>query len=142
MSPTSPMLRLPPRRLDQLKALSAALNLSLADTVGHLVRKEIAAGTIPDTIPGIVVKRAGDKVSVTVDDHPAVSYSFDTARKLATTIRAVIDGAPGEMNVMLNFGVIRRGTGMKLFLPLGSPETILSPDLAGDLADLVDKAAR
>ena len=89
-----------------------------------------------------MVKRAGDKVSVTVDDHPAVSYSFDTARKLATTIRAVIDGAPGEMNVMLNFGVIRRGTGMKLFLPLGSPETILSPDLEGDLADLVDKAAR
>jgi hypothetical protein len=135
------MLRLPPRRLDQLKALSAALNLSLADTVGHLVRKEIAAGTIPDTIPGIVVKRVGDKVSVAVDDHSAASYSLDTARKLATTIRAVIDGAPGEMNVMLNFGVIRRGTGMKLFLPLGGPETILSPDLASDLADLIDKTA-
>ena len=141
MSANSPMLRLPPRRLDQLKALSAVLNLSLADTVGHLVRKEIAAGTIPDTIPGIVVKRAGDKVVITVDDRATASYGLETARKLAVTIRAVVDVAPGEMNVMLNFGVIRRGGGMKLFFPLGGPETILSPDLASDLANLIEKAA-
>lgn len=141
MSPASVMLRLPPRRLDQLKALSSALNLSLADTIGYMLRKEIAAGTIPDTIPGVVVQRVGDKVSITVDEHPEAVYSLDNARDLAATIKSVLEGAPGIMNVLRSFGVYRRGNGIKLFLPLGGKEATLSPDLARDLADLIEKAA-
>lgn len=141
MSPASVMLRLPPRRLDQLKALSSALNLSLADTIGYMLRKEIAAGTIPDAIPGVVVHRVGDKVSITVDEHPEAIYSLDNARDLASTIKSVLEGAPGIMNVLRSFGVHRRGNGIKLFLPLGGKEATLSPDLARDLADLIEKAA-
>lgn len=143
MSPSSVMLRLPPRRFDQLKALAAALNMSLADTIGHLLRKEIAAGSIPGTIPGIVVARASDKVSVTVDDQPTVEFTTAHARDLAATIREVVDGSgtPDTIKAGAWFRVQRVGNGFKLHLRLGGPEVVLSGDLARDLADLIEKAA-
>lgn len=143
MSPASVMLRLPPRRLAQLKTLSAVLNLSLADTIGHMLRKEIAAGVIPAIIPGIIVQRAGDKVSVAIDDHPATLYSLESAREFAETIRAVVDGtaSPDTIKVGAWFRVQRVGIGFKIHLRMGGPEVTLSGDLARDLADLIEKAA-
>ncbi|WP_306225735.1 hypothetical protein [Bosea beijingensis] len=143
MSPASVMLRLPPRRLDQLKALSAVLNLSLADTIGHMLRKEIAAGVIPATIPGIVVQRVGDKVSVTFDDHPALLFSLDIARLFASTIRDVVGGVSGPHTVQAGawFSIQRVGNGFKINLRMGGPEVTLSGDLSRDLADLIEKAA-
>ncbi|MBN9450483.1 MAG: hypothetical protein J0I42_00910 [Bosea sp.] len=143
MSPASVMLRLPPRRLDQLKTLSAVLNLSLADTIGHMLRKEIAAGVIPGTIPGIVVERAGDTVSITFDDHPALVFSLDIARLFASTIRDVVAGVSGPYTIQAGawFSIQRIGNGFKINLRMGGPDVVLSGDLARDLADLIEKAA-
>lgn len=143
MSPASVMLRLPPRRLDQLKTLSAVLNLSLADTIGHMLRKEIAAGVIPGTIPGIVVERSVEKVSVAFDDQPAVSFTLDAARLFASTIRNVVAGAasPDTIQAGAWFRIQRVGNGFKVHLRMGGPEALLSGDLARDLADLIEKAA-
>ena len=140
MSNTS-MIGIPPRRLDQLKAIGTALNLSVADSIGHLIRREIAAGTIPDAIPGIVIRKAKDGVQITIDDGATKTLKRDGARRLAATIRDVLDGQPATENLDYGFAVLRRGTGIKIAVPSPGVEHSFSPDLARDLARLVDEAA-
>lgn len=135
------MLRLPPRRFGQLKAISAALNLPLSDTIGHLIRREIAAGTIPDHIPGIVIARVDRGVSITVDEHPPAIYGAQEARELATTIREVAAGGSGVVNMQRRFAVYRKGSGIKLSLPFPGPETAFPADIVRDIATLIEKAA-
>lgn len=140
MSTDTTSLRLPPRRAAQLKAISTALSLPLSDTIGHLIRREIAAGTISDDIPGIVVERVDLGVSITIDEHPAAIYSVEDARDLANTIRQVAAGGTGIVNMQRRFAVYRKGSGIKLALPFPGPETAFPADIVRDLATLIDKA--
>lgn len=135
-------LRLPPRRAEQLKAISVALNLPLSDTIGHLIRREIAAGTIPDHIPGVIVARVDRGISITIDEHPAAIYRVEEARELASTIREVAAGGSGVINTPGKFGVYRRGNGIKLSLPFPGPETAFPVDIVRDIAALIEKAAQ
>lgn len=142
MSASTVMLRLPPRRLDQLKNLSAVLNLSLADTIGHLIRKEIVAGAIPADIPGITVKRVGaDKVAVTVDNNPTANFTLKDALYLAQSLRDVAKGELYSFAPVQGFSVARQGGGIRFAVPFGATAIMLSPDLARDLADQIEKAA-
>lgn len=147
-------VRLQPRRLEQLKAIAAALNLSVAEAVSHMIREKIAAGVIPDTIPGIVARRLNDGVSIQIDDHAAVTVSPDIAREMAEALRTVADGNHPFASVLypdnpsVSYRVSRQGSGIKFELPcLGSSKVqpadapSFSPDLAHDLADLIEQAA-
>ncbi|UVC10178.1 hypothetical protein IHQ71_06115 [Rhizobium sp. TH2] len=142
MNPTN--LKLPPRRLDQLKAIGDKLGLSVADTVAHLIRKEIAAGTIPDTIPGILVEKVKDGVKVAIDNGEARTFPKEAAVSFAQTIRGVVDGNQPTtigLNKGSDYAVIRRGTGYKIMVPFPGKDNSFSGDLARDFADLIERAA-
>ncbi len=82
-------------RHEQLKAIAAALGgLSIAETLGHLINAEIARGTIPDTIPGVTIKRVPDGVYIALDPrHPGPSHVGRRAEAGRTGARS---GGPDE----------------------------------------------
>lgn len=136
-------VRIDPRRLEQLKAIGAALNLSNAGVISELIREKIKSGLIPADIPGVTVLRQGDKVLVAITPGGEVSLSLAGARYFAQTIRGVIDGTePAHtINMDHDFYVARQGTGIRISVPFGSEKVAFPPDLAEDMADLIDKAA-
>jgi hypothetical protein len=139
---SSTALKLPARRLEQLKTLAAVLGLSTVDTISHMIRKEVAAGTIPATLPGIEVKRAGDVVRVKIDNAADQSMSLDAALSLAGALREVADRASsGYMSPDFNYLVMRRGAGINVALPLKGETTSFTNDLARDFAALIEDAA-
>ena len=136
-------VRLDPRRLDQLKAIGTAMNLSNAGVISALIREKIAAGVIPANIPGVVIQKVADGVSVQMDDGPAKTLSAEGALELVETIRGVVAGEPTHAGVSLKhgFAVERRGTGYYLSIPFPGSKASFPGDLALDLAELIEKAA-
>ena len=135
------MIGISPRRADQIKAIATAKNMSIADAIGAMVRREIAEGTIPNAIPGVVIKKAANGIQITIDDGSAKTLRPEGAKHLAATIRNVIGGAPSVVSIDHGFSVLRRGNGVKLAIPFPGPEVSFSTDVAGDFADLIDEAA-
>jgi hypothetical protein len=135
------MLRLPPRRLEQLKAIARAIGQSGSDTVASMIREKIAAGVIPDAIPGIVIDKVPGGVLIQIDDVPRHVMNLDDAEALVTAIRATIARKiSGEMNVDHDFMVMNRGGALKIAVPMTAKGSPFTPDLANDLADLIEKA--
>lgn len=136
------MLRLPAERIDQLKALTAALGLaSTADTVGHLIREQAARRVIPDTIPGVLIEADAEGVSIAVGEAVPTRYSRATAAKIVATVRQVVNGeAAGTASIDGNFIVMRQGNGVRLHFPLTAPAKSVSPDIARDVARLIEQA--
>lgn len=140
-------VRIDPRRLDQLKAVAAAMNLTNAGVISALIREKIAAGVIPATIPGTSIRKTDTGVMIGLRDGEETAMTVAGARRLAETIREVITGsaAPTTVNPGHNFGVQKQGTGLKIALPFGGTTfenaVAFPPDLALDLADQVEQAA-
>lgn len=134
-------LRISPRRLEQLNAIAKALDLSVTETIAHMIRKEVAAGTIPASIPGFVVQKVAAGVSVQIDDGPEKTYDAEAARALAGTIRATVSGEPAVFSIRHGYSFVRIGRGFKLTAPLPGPDVSMTGDLALDLADLIESAA-
>lgn len=153
MFTTPATIKLSPRRHEQLRAIASTLGLSLTDTIGHLVNKEIAAGTIPNSIPGIVVRRLDDGVHIQIDDRASATVTFETARRMAEALRSVANGGSAIINVSPSsatnsFAVARRGTGIKFKMPFYGPDAkqwedapAFPADLARDLAAVIERAA-
>ncbi|MBP2446388.1 hypothetical protein [Rhizobium leguminosarum] len=134
-------LRLSPRRLEQLHAIAGALGLSVTETITHMIRREIAAGTIPAAVPGFAVKKEADGVSIQIDNGPGKTYSVEGARALAATIRGTVAGEVGVFSVKHGYSFIRLGRGFKLSSPMPGSEVSMTGDLAIDLAEQIEKAA-
>lgn len=133
-------LKLPPRRLEQLAAIANAHGLTIVDAISYMIRKEIAAGVIPPTLPGIEVDAVSDGVTITLDNGPTMTLSRDGASALAQTLRNLADRkSSGEINMDYNFSVIRRGTGIKIAVPLTATPANFTADLARDFAELVER---
>src|SRR5690606_8667769 len=130
-------------RIEQLKTLTAVLGLaSVADTVGHLIREQATRRIIPDTIPGFAIEGTSDGVSVAVGDALPVIYPRAVAEKIANTIRQVVSGeASGTADVTSDYIVMRPGNGVRLHFPFTAPAKSVSPDVARDVARLIEKAA-
>ena len=140
---TAPVtVRLDPRRLEQLKAIGTALNLSSAGVIADLIRQKIADKVISPDIPGATVKRIGAGVLVELSpDHPH-TYAPAHARKLAATIRELVsNGGSSIVDLGGGFAVLRQGSGYKIAAPFPGPEVSFPGDLALDLADLIEAAA-
>lgn len=137
----STAIKLSPRRLDQLKAIGAALNLSVTEVIATMIRREIAAGTIPDMLPGIVIKKVKTGVQVTIDDAATKTLPHEGAHRLVATIREVLEGQAPTVNLDYGFAVLRRGSGIKIAVPFPGVEHAFSPDLARDFARLIEEAA-
>jgi hypothetical protein len=138
---SSDVVRIPPRRLEQLRTIAGVLQLSVADTIAHMIRKEVAAGTIPAAIPGIEVRPVDDGVSIQIDDGPVANLSHAAARALASIIRDAVAGNSGVINLDHHYMFMRRGAGYKLAAPFPGKEHSLSGDLALDIAELIERAS-
>ena len=135
----NPTIKLPAERIGQLKAIGAVLNLSIADTVGYLIRREIDAGTIKPGIPGITVRRIGDAVSIAFSDHPPRKFLASDAVKLADAIVGLTteDGS-GVFSMDSDFVAVRKGNGIEVQLSAkGTPRKVFSRDVARDFAGLI-----
>ena len=136
------IIQIPTERHAQLKALASKLGLTINDTLGHLIRQEIAKGTIPDTIPGFVLEAASGGVQVGFENEPFVSLTRDAALSLADTIETIVRG---DLKSILNadaglIEVTRVGTGIKIALFHGGSR-VVSRDVARDIAGIVRRAA-
>ena len=143
MSAASPMLRLDPRRLEQLKAIAAASGTSHAGVVTQIIREKIAAGVIPADIPGVTVFKTASGVAIELTAGHRQEYRTSAALRLAQTIRGVVGGSePPVVNLDAGFAVLKQGTGFKIAAPFPGPEVGFPADLALDLADLIEGAAK
>ncbi|WP_457586104.1 hypothetical protein [Ensifer canadensis] len=140
-------VRLDPRRLDQLKAIASAMNLTNAGAIAAFIREKIAAGVIPADIPGTSIRKVASGVVISLREGDETTMTEAGALKLAMTIREVVAGnaAPTTVNPGHNFSVQKQGTGLKVVLPFGGTKiedaVSFPPDLALDLADQIEKAA-
>ena len=140
---TAPVtVRLDHRRLEQLKAIGSALNLSSAAVIAELIREKIAAKIIAPDIPGTTIKRVGDEVVVELSPGHPHAYSLGAARHLAATIRDLVGGGAAIVSLDSGFAVLRQGSGYKIAAPFPGPEVSFPGDLAIDLADLIEAAAK
>lgn len=143
-------IRLDPRRVEQLKAIALKLGTTNAGVISQVIRQHIAVGTIPADIPGIGVRKAPGGVTVTIDDAEPVALDYDRARKVAASLRAAVKNGASTVEPLggVGYGVVKQGTGIKFMLPFAGTgaQTLQNaisfpPDLASDLADLIEKAA-
>lgn len=142
MSPQNPTIKLPAERVSQLKAIADALDLaSVADAVGYLVRKEIERGTIPDAIPGFVIKNYRNKVSIAVDGDVPVLLSKEAVMRFADAIDGALEGEPGIVSIDYDFSVIRQGLGVRISVTVKPGGKVLSRDVARDLARILRRFA-
>ncbi|RVG95998.1 hypothetical protein [Sinorhizobium meliloti] len=136
-------VRLDPRRVEHLKAIGQKLGLSNAGVVSHMIRQQIAAGVIDLFIPGITAKAVPGGVAIGLKPGQETTFTHEAARKLASTIRGVVDGteAPTTVNMDHGFMVQKQGQGFRVAIPFGDTGVSFTPDLMLDLADLIEKAA-
>lgn len=154
MVQASSLIRIPLRRHEQLKLLAQKLGLSLADTVAHMLKEQVAAGVLPAGVPGIEVKADAGSVILTVDENQPVRFTREVARQMAEGLRAVADfsllnaqklgrsaGIPWEFRPSDNYTIARQGAGIRFGAPFGGKAVMLTADLARDLADQIEDAA-
>jgi hypothetical protein len=138
---SKPAIQLAPERHAQIKAISAALELSISEVIARFINDEIAAGTIPAGIEGLNIHRDGDTLLVGFDDQPPVRFSREGVTNLSTILREFADAKkPAEKvaNMRHDYMIERKGNGVKLTVPLsGSVTKSWSRDLARDAADLL-----
>jgi hypothetical protein len=143
MSAASPMLRLDPRRLEQLKAIAAASGTSHAGVITQVIREKIAAGVIPASIPGVTISKTASGVAIELSAGHRKIYSVSAALRLAEAIRGVVEGSETPVvNLDAGFAVLKQGTGFKIVAPFPGPEVSFPADLVLDLADLIEEAAK
>lgn len=138
---SKPAIQLAPERHAQIKAISAALGLSISEVIARFINDEIEAGTIPAGIEGLNIHRGEKDVRIGFDDHPPVRFSKEGAADLAATLREFADEkkpAQKIANMQHNYMIERKGNGIKLTIPLsGTVTKSWSRDLARDAADLL-----
>lgn len=138
----SELVRLPRERVDQLRALSKALDIPISDVIGRMIRREIADGTIPSDIPGVQVALVGEMLSVQLEGGMAVSMTTDSAMGLADTLARV--AKPGRREIVLDLdagGVEIEHIGTAVRLKVGGTQKAFSRDVTRDIADLIADTA-
>jgi len=138
---SKPTIQLAPERHVQVKAIAAALGLSIAETMARFINNEISAGTIPPGIDGVKVHKHDDGLLIGFDDETPVHFSNEGAADLAATLLEFADEkkrAQKVANMRHNYMIERKGNGVKLTVPMsGSITKSWSRDIARDVADLV-----
>jgi hypothetical protein len=128
----------PDERAEQLNALAEVYGrISIADTVGVLINREIAAGRLPDELPGFEIIRRGDEVSLKATGVFQVTFPSEAAKLLAALLR---DERPQWMSILdpdLMLVITRRGSGLKIRAATSLAEKTLSLSVARDLGRLI-----
>ncbi|MDR6831333.1 hypothetical protein J2W99_005086 [Bosea robiniae] len=144
-------VRLDPRRVEQLKNIALKLGTTNAGVIAQTIRQHVAAGTIPADIPGIGVRKVPGGITIGIDDAEPVKLGYEIARQIASSLRAAADNGASDIQPFaeVGYGVMKQGTGIKFLLPFSgtgarSYKNAVSfpPDLAADLAGVIEKAAQ
>ena len=142
-------IKLPSERVEQLRALSKARNINMADLIAEYVNQQIALGNLPDTVPGIAVRRRGARVSIDFGDFQK-SFDTEVAVAFAKGMRWLATPRARAMNTLLGealeafagfatVGLSRHATSIKV--SEGGKHRTLAPSIARDLARVIEKAA-
>lgn len=145
------MIKLSDERGEQLEAIARAKNTTVADLLVEYIRSEIAAKTIPDTIPGIEVAKDGPAITIKARDFE-VSVPMNEGPTLGDVLRGagtLADDPERKKRWIESLaalsGVRVKRTGpnsLKLVSPLTNNEYSLPLNVAADLGDQIDKAAK
>lgn len=138
---SKPAIQLAPERHAQVKAIAAALGLTIAEVIARFINDEISAGTIPPGFEGLKIHPCDDGLLISFDDEPPVHFSKEGCADLAAALREFADEkkrAQKVANMQHNYMIERKGNGVKLTVPMsGSITKSWSRDIARDVADLV-----
>lgn len=142
-------ISLPNERVEQLRLIAKAKNKTIVEIIADYVRSEIAAGTIPGTVPGIDVRKTGPEITITGRDF-SVSLPAEEGPTLADLLKqsgsATADPERKErwiasLATLSGVKVKRAGNGVKLVSPITGREFPLNLDIAADLADEISRTA-
>jgi hypothetical protein len=125
---TSTILKIPTEYHAMLERLSEIEGSTMSDVIANFLRQAIAAGRLPDQLPGWRVEHLPDgSVRFCVEEIDLdVKLSAETAEALARDLEEYARPGSGRaalLNLDTNFVIERRGTGM----------TIRHVDLPGDV---------
>lgn len=143
-------IKLPSERVEQLRMLSEARKMPIADLIAEYVRDQIKDGLITNALPTFDVRRSGNTVSVNFGKFER-KYDLEAAQAFAGTLDIyatpksdLMEGAmalAGVTSVATQlFKMSRRGTSIKISGDNGEERT-LAPSIARDLAALIKEAA-
>lgn len=143
-------ISLPNERVDQLRLIAKAKNVTIPEVIAGYVRAEIHAGTIPADIPGIDVTSADASIKIQSGD-----FSAEFPRAEGPALADVLRGA-GSFNTdperkqrwlqglarLSGVKVKRAGNGLKVISPITGKELPLNLDIASDLGDQIERKAQ
>lgn len=136
-------VNLPVERVQQLEMLAKKWNLSVADVVGELIHQQIEKGELEPDVPGFRIYKDGDEVRIGTDEWDKL-VSTQSANNIAKSIRALT--TPSKNNPILplpeGFGLVRRGTSLKIADKETGSEKTLAPSVAKDVATMIERAAK
>jgi hypothetical protein len=133
-------LHIPPERAEQLRLISIALGgFTISETLGHLIRGEVAKGTIAATVPGYDIKREGERVSIRTAAWEKELTTKDALR-LVAAVRGIL--TPGNAFLpVAGLSVRRLGHGIKLRDSDNGAEQIIAVSLGDELATAIEAVA-
>jgi hypothetical protein len=143
------IIKLPSERVEQLRQLSEARSMSIADLIGEYVQQQIASGALADDIPGINVRRKGKSVELDFGDFKK-TYSLPLAGAVVNSIRWLAKPrSPGMQSALADvaatvggfdqIGLSKQGPAIRI--SEGSKSRTLAPAIANELADLIERTA-
>lgn len=147
---TKKTLNLSEPRLTQIAHFAEELNVTYSKVLGLAMAALREQYKMPHVLPGVKIKRLsasdGEAVAVKLgDEGEIVALSLDGARALAATIRDYVqDDKPRKthyLNLDHDFRVKGVGRSVGVCLPAGATPWQATPDIAEELADLLEATA-
>ncbi len=146
------MIKLPIDRYDQLAQLRDALGkTTFSATLGAAFKALREAYRLENVMPGIEIMRIdasdGSAILLRLDGGPLERFTLEGARKLAEAIRTYVGDPKPRKTAIINtddgFAVRGITRSVAVFVPHDTDEPKqFTPDLALELSELIDAAAR
>lgn len=137
-------INLPTERVQQLEALGAKWNMTVADVVGKMIHQQIANDELESDVPGFRIIKDGKTVCLKTDELNLRFSRKEYLADAAKSIRAILK--PSKDNPLMplpdGFSLARRGTSLKLIDTEAGAEKTLAPSIALDLAEMLERAAK
>ena len=145
-------IQLPAERVEQLRMIAAARNCTVVEVVAGFIRAEIERGTIPSAVPGIDVARTDDATITIVANRFQATLPTNEGPTLADLMKqggSLTTSDPERKKrwieglARLSGATVKRaGKGLKIVSPITGQEFPISLDIAADVADEINRAAK
>lgn len=154
----SDILRIPSERMTQLRQISKARAMPIADLIAEFVQTQIDAAVIGRDIPGFTITRSGDAVTVATKDWTA-TLEAKSARDFAAGLRGLDRVKAPRFSVsadeITTFNIspltqaeggsleaFRAGASIQMKPNTSDVPAILAPSIARDLAGWISAVAK